>query len=210
MLIYNINMKLTKQDIQFIDKYLKESGVKYVDIRYEMTDHVATALEGMEGSFYESFKSYMLQHKKELLNSNSKFTKAAGKRAIKIMLQNILKPLTVVVFIVFFTALTIIVNYFSQIQALEVYSQIYVLLMLSVILYYKYFSTRYHKYSIIDKLKAIMFTTLYIVFVLVRPEGLIDDVNVIITYYSLLSAFFVSSFIGYKTLVDKYKLQYND
>lgn len=203
-------MKLTNQDIRFIDKYLEESGVKYADIRYEMTDHVASALEEMEGSFYDSFKSYMLQHKKELLNSNSKFTKAAGKRAWRMMMHSLVRPLTLVIFILFFTLLKNLSNYFSQIQVLELYSSIYVILMIAVILYYKYFSTRYHKYSIIDKLKATLFTTLYIVFVLVKPERFIENENFIIAYYSFLSAFFVSSFIGYKTLVDKYKLQYND
>lgn len=203
-------MKLTNNDIQFIDRYLEQSGIKYADIRYEMTDHVATALEGMEGSFYDNFKDYMLQHKKELLNSNSKFTKAAGKRARRMLLHNILRPLTLVIFILFFTVLKSLINYFSQIMVLELYSGIYVFLMIAVILYYKYFSTRYHKYSIIDRLKAIMFTTLYVLFVLVKPERLIENVNFIIAYYSSLSAFFVSSFIGYKALVDKYKLQYND
>ena len=38
-------MKLTLQDIQFIANYLKNSEVIYYDIRMEMLDHVATAVE---------------------------------------------------------------------------------------------------------------------------------------------------------------------
>ena len=38
-------MKLTTENIQFIDNYLKSSGVIYYDIRMETLDHVATAVE---------------------------------------------------------------------------------------------------------------------------------------------------------------------
>jgi len=38
-------MKLTKQQIQFIDNRLKLSGVKYWDIRIEMLDHIVTDVE---------------------------------------------------------------------------------------------------------------------------------------------------------------------
>ncbi len=67
-------MKLTKENIQFIDNYLKNSDVIYYDIRMEMLDHVATAVEQkMEAEnldFYEAFKSYMVVNKKEILKGN--------------------------------------------------------------------------------------------------------------------------------------------
>ena len=210
MLIYNINMKLTKENIQFIDNYLENSGVKYIDIRFEMTDHVATALEGMEGSFYDSFKSYMLQHKKELLQSNSKFTKAAGKRALKIILLGLLKPATLIVFILCYIILKVLLNYFPQAQVLDIYSAVYVFFMAAAVLKYKYFRTKYHKYSVIDKINAVLFTTLYVVFILIRPDILIYNLDFLIIYYSGLSAFFISSISAYKTLINKYKLQYSE
>ena len=53
-------MKLTTENIQFIDNYLKNSEVIYYDIRVEMIDHVATAVEQkMEAEnldFYDAFK----------------------------------------------------------------------------------------------------------------------------------------------------------
>jgi hypothetical protein len=67
-------MKLTKEEIQFIDTYLVNSEVFYVDIRQEMIDHVATGVEAImaeEGlDFYDAFKAYMVAHKKELLKNN--------------------------------------------------------------------------------------------------------------------------------------------
>ena len=67
-------MKLSKENIQFIDNYLKNSEVIYYDIRMEMLDHVSSAIEQkMELEhldFYDAFKSYMVVNKKEILKGN--------------------------------------------------------------------------------------------------------------------------------------------
>ncbi len=69
-------MKLSKQEIQFIDNYLINSNIVYVDIRQEMLDHIATALEekiSLENiDFYDAFKDYMIINKSELLNKYHK------------------------------------------------------------------------------------------------------------------------------------------
>jgi hypothetical protein len=44
-------MKMTKEDIQFIEDYLKENGISYWDIRLEMIDHIACDMENKEGSY---------------------------------------------------------------------------------------------------------------------------------------------------------------
>lgn len=75
--------KLTTDEIQFIDTYLANSGVEYLDIRYEMTDHVATAIEDMDGDFMEDFKSYMIKSKQQLLSDNKKFKRLAAVHAAK-------------------------------------------------------------------------------------------------------------------------------
>ena len=67
-------MKLSKENIQSIDNYLKHEGFIYVDIRMEMVDHIANAVEGkMEVeslNFYDAFKSYMISNKKEIMKQN--------------------------------------------------------------------------------------------------------------------------------------------
>ena len=72
-------MKLTKEYIQFIDNYLKNSEVIYYDIRMEMLDHVATAVEkkmqAEDLDFYDAFKSYMVVNKKGLMEQNEKTLK---------------------------------------------------------------------------------------------------------------------------------------
>ncbi len=67
-------MKLIKEQIRFIDAFLIKNKVIYVDIRQEMLDHIALALEEkMEienQDFYDAFKGFMEQHKKEILINN--------------------------------------------------------------------------------------------------------------------------------------------
>nr|WP_322625463.1 hypothetical protein [uncultured Flavobacterium sp.] len=74
---------LTISEIKFIDTYLSNSGVEYLDIRYEMTDHVAKAIENMDGDFMEDFKSYMIKNKQQLLSDNRKFKRLAAVHAVK-------------------------------------------------------------------------------------------------------------------------------
>jgi hypothetical protein len=76
-------MKLTANNIKFIDRYLENSGVKYFDIRVEMVDHIASALEDREGDFYDNFRGYMVGHKSQLLSSNRRFKNAAIGTALK-------------------------------------------------------------------------------------------------------------------------------
>jgi hypothetical protein len=67
-------MKLSIEEIQFVDNYLKNSGVFYIDIRTEMLDHVATAVESKmqetNMDFYDAFKEFMVKNKKELMKNN--------------------------------------------------------------------------------------------------------------------------------------------
>jgi len=68
-------MNLSKEELQFIDTYLKNSDVIYTDVRLELTDHVASAIEveleeNPNETFYEVFKSYMIHNKKSLLKNH--------------------------------------------------------------------------------------------------------------------------------------------
>lgn len=89
--------KPTKQNIQFIDTYLQNSDVKHVDIRLEMVDHVATAIETKMAqsneSFYYVFKDYMVENKRRLLEDNKQFIKAATTKLSNGILKTFIKPL---------------------------------------------------------------------------------------------------------------------
>lgn len=98
-------MSLSKENIQFIDNYLKNSEVIYYDIRMEMLDHVASAVEQkMETEnldFYDAFKSYMVLNKKEILKGNSIWS-MYSKGTILSFLKFLIKPFMILIGILFY------------------------------------------------------------------------------------------------------------
>ena len=98
-------MKLSSDQIHFIDTYLINSEVIYVDIRLEMLDHIALAVEQkMESEnqdFYDAFKDFMLQHKKEILVNNKK-PREFSWDSIKYFLLFLVKPTMLVFGVVLF------------------------------------------------------------------------------------------------------------
>ena len=112
-------MKLTLENIKFIDNYLKNSEVIYYDIRMEMLDHVATAVEQkMEVEnldFYDAFKSYMVVNKKEILKGN-KFWSIYSKDTILNFLKFLIHPIMILISVsfYFFYKNVAVSNYFSE------------------------------------------------------------------------------------------------
>ena len=86
-------MSLSSENIKFIDNYLKNSEVIYYDIRMEMLDHVATAVEQkmqVENlDFYDAFKSYMVLNKKGLMKQNERTLKLDFKAIFPFLKFNI-------------------------------------------------------------------------------------------------------------------------
>lgn len=93
-------MKLTNQDLQFIDNYLTNSGVFYLDIRMEMMDHVASAVEKKMQEedliFYDAFKDYMVANKKELMKNNREGIGYSDTKTFKEGFSFLLKPWSLV------------------------------------------------------------------------------------------------------------------
>lgn len=85
--------KLTVSEIEAIDASLEYAGVEYLDIRYEMTDHVAAAIEATPGdSFGQAFDDYMQLHRNELLRNYKKFRRIALRRALNSWVKTLLQP----------------------------------------------------------------------------------------------------------------------
>lgn len=112
-------MKLTKENIQFIDTYLENSDIRYVDVRMEMVDHVASEIEtkfeaGNTRDFYNVFKDYMVINKSMLLANNKQFLKATDKKIFKALLKELKKPITVLLFLFLFGALYVLSQEFDN------------------------------------------------------------------------------------------------
>lgn len=203
------NKVLAPEQLQFINNYLENSGVKYLDIRYEMTDHVATALENREGDFYENFRLYMLDNKKSLLDSNSHFSAIARKRAMRLLLHSMYKPVGVISFLFFFLSPLWAENYLGKEQFRENITSGYLIIVIGTLVYLKFIHpSKNNQYSVIDKMLGLFMATLYILFVVIKPDRLTDNSFVVIGYYSLLSSFAVATVFSYRKLKKFYKIQY--
>ncbi len=97
-------MNLTKENIAFIDAYLKKSDIEFIDIRMEMLDHVANAIEAKMQqenlNFYDAFKDYMVVHKKGLIQSFESQKKELKYKSIVILLRNFTKPYAVALVVI--------------------------------------------------------------------------------------------------------------
>ncbi|WP_296147199.1 hypothetical protein [uncultured Flavobacterium sp.] len=69
--------QLSREEIQFINAYLKKSEVIYDDVRAELVDHIASAVEDKIDqenlAFYDAFKDFMIHNKKEILKKRNYF-----------------------------------------------------------------------------------------------------------------------------------------
>jgi len=197
--------KLTPQQLSYIDRYLKNSDVFYDDIRYEMTDHVASAIENMEGNFYDNLYSYMAEHRTELLESNKVFKKLAFDKAVSLITKTLanvqLYSVTAILFATAYFAGTIAGN-----ETITDNLHIALILILTVVLlnfwYYKIFSSR--SYSVIDKL----LTVVYFGAIVIRVDMFIENTILLNLYYSFCIAFFILLTQSLYRLKRKYKLRY--
>lgn len=145
--------KLTKENIQFIDNYLKNSDVEYLDVRVEMTDHVASEIEakmakGDDRGFYEIFKTYMLENKTTLLKSMKKFRKQADKKVLRLVLQNLYHPKTIV-------SSTILTFSFFQLDFLSQNREVWIsftVIMLAIVIFLHFTFGRGQKFSALSRL----------------------------------------------------------
>ena len=114
-------MKLSNQEIRFIDHYLQKADVIFVDVRLELTDHIASAVEEKmeveELPFYDAFKAYMVVNKKMLLASNRRNFKNF-KNAIISFSKTFIKPQN----IIFAIMLLFGFRYLNQLISLEIMS----------------------------------------------------------------------------------------
>lgn len=198
-------MKLTADNIKFIDSYLVNSGVKYIDIRMEMVDHIATALEQTEGMFYDNFRKYMAEHKMQLLKANRNFAYAALKSALRQMGLQMLGPWFLIPL-----ALMLIVLYFSKltiIDSLNIAEGVYSTAVVAFAMYFVY--RRFIKkfpYSVADSIicSATLFN--YISNRMINFRGLDDTYR--LAGYIFCTAFAIAAFRVYIKIISGYKQKY--
>lgn len=102
-------MKLTQDQIKSIDTYLKNTDIHFVDVRMELLDHIASAVEqDMEEnnqSFYDAFKAYMVLKKKQLEKDYEKLRKDLQKKSFGVLGRKMITVPFLVLFVISLCAL---------------------------------------------------------------------------------------------------------
>lgn len=98
--------RLTNEQIEKIHAALKKTGVLYVDILHEMTDHIASELEDTDGDFDRNLRLYMGRHKKELRRLNRKRIFVSWGESYKGLFKNAFSLKFIAFFGLLFIALT--------------------------------------------------------------------------------------------------------
>lgn len=76
-------------EIRKIENKLVDMGFRFADIRFELTDHVANALEETEGTFDYALKHYLHTNKKQLENTYHKLVNRYRLQAYKKFFGNV-------------------------------------------------------------------------------------------------------------------------
>ena len=198
--------KLSREEVQFIDDYLYNKGVYYIDVRCEMTDHVATALENMEGGFRENFSGYMRANLKELLATNKKFKRKATSEAWRLFTGMLKKPLFLLAIALQLLLAFIIGKYAGMDTVNDVFMGVHIVVYASFYFSWIYFwAFKKNRYSVIDKL-LIMSFFLPMSF---RLSGSIENINFLLVFYCIYTGLLCALLLTVIQIYNKYRFRFN-
>ncbi|WP_281979546.1 hypothetical protein [Tenacibaculum mesophilum] len=176
-------MELTKEQIKRIDIFLEGIGIEYIEIRFEMVDHIATEIESTvedTNAFFEGkgfqvpFIKYMLSRKKALKNRYEKQTKKLHWYYTKTILKDILKkviyPKNVLVILFFL----FICFFFGPKYVKETSVFIFSSLMLNLV-YTSYVSYNFiKKYKLLKIVKTYSFVSSFVIIIALNFPNFLD------------------------------------
>lgn len=196
---------LTPKQVQFIYNYLEHSGIEYLDARVEMADHVASALEGMEGDFNENFRQYMLQNKDSLLKQYSTFKKSALKKGLTVLKDNVLSVwfLAAVVFLVLLRYPA--AKFYDDETITEAYltvSFVPSVILGGYLIYSKVFSK--WTFSILDQI----FGAFLIAGFIIDPVHFLESPLSLAIYYSVGIVFNIATTVSFHKIYQRYNRLY--
>lgn len=210
-------MKLSSQNIQFIDTYLKNSDIQFIDVRMEMVDHVASEVEAMmeqeQLSFYNAFKHFMVLHKKELQKTNDNFTRATDKKVLCQVASRCVKPSALAVFIAVFLLLQVVADYWDPTRFARFLPV--GLLMTAIIFYYflRDLNKSENRFSGLERVGLVLFLFFQIVqlfFSVWGNKGPLDNfMNINFVFIALMAVVTIAFMQTIVQLKKQYHTQYS-
>jgi len=203
-------MKLSNQEILFIDQYLQKADVIFVDVRSELTDHIASAVEEKmeveELSFYDAFKAYMVENKKMLL-ATSRLNFTNYKNGMIRFSKTFIKPQNI-----FFAIMLLFgFRYLNQLISLEMMSQVLffmIFLFAFVQAIYTFFIIK-KRYLYLENSSSVLLV-IYYVNLFSNGFGL-HAKNFIGNQFSIgITLFLLFAYVGYcVTTIRKFRIKYS-
>jgi len=145
-------MELTKEQIKKIDLFLEGIGIEYIDIRFEMVDHIASEIENTVedtnaffkyNGFQTPFIKYMLSRKKEYFDSYKKQKRKAFwfniKRTLIAVFKESIKPINFIVILLFLFAINLLEKF-----SLKYTSEV---IFISFFLSFFYFTIKFNQFK---------------------------------------------------------------
>ncbi len=200
-------MKLSKENIQFIDTYLQNHDVFYVDVRFEMIDHIASAVEEkMQNEnidFYDAFKNYMILNKNEILKQNND-TSSFSLNEFKRFFVFLLNPSAVIFAVIVYFGFNRINIQNRTINPFNFYSFFFFIVILIAVfqITYFYFILKKRFYAI-EKNGQILLVVYYLNMFLLNNYGNSDKpslISITIVFFLLFSysLFFVKEILKFR------------
>jgi len=203
-------MKLTEEQIQFIDRALADADFKYSDIRYEITDHIATAIERQEGDFYVNFDSYIQAHRSEIFKTKRQFIKLARRKAITALGNNLCKPWAIALIVIINAAGIYAHKFYERADVADALDQIFHAIFFIMLLPLAY---RYLIYKQVYAAAVTAGSTLGMIFCIglpgLRIHRLLRNSDLLFTYYGVIITLAVALLVTTYKLDRTYKLRYN-
>lgn len=204
-------MKLNKEDIKFIDNFLEKKGIKYLDIRSELLDHLATEFE--EKSSDVLLDDYLL--------SKIKFIKDFSKKQQKTIHWNYQKQLWLqfakffykAKYMLIFSGLVALGYALLQILTLDNFSLICYFTLLVLVVYPVFYQIKYSKavkkvQSMQSLFTIIALPSFFLYTFNVAKDFLVENFWFLILYYSLSILLGISALIvienDRKKVLEKY------
>lgn len=209
--------KLSIENIQFIDRYLSHEII-FTDIRAEMVDHVASAIEqkmtdGDSRTFYYIFKDYMIINKELLYKTNRKFLRSIDYKAGKRLLKNVFSFKGILIFLVVFFSFNILENYLQPQQFLKVIKNSpMVILFIIGFIYLISIKRRKERFSAIERL-GLYFLFIhqfsYIFFMLQNKDYSFTNENLLLLTLTLIATFLITLVLMFLFTAVQYKKEYS-
>jgi hypothetical protein len=209
-------MSLSPDQIKFIDTYLKNSDIQYIDVRMELVDHVATEVEKqmkVKGiTFYDAFKDFMVMYKRDIGRDYERLKKKLQLTSFQRIWPALIKPWMLLLLIAIFFFLENFEFLFTRAFPHSYF--VFGSLILVIIVYWvSTFPQKKYRYSSLESLLwplTISFYILHFVFNFSRNKPLFYEefpyiINFFVAFYTCFLIAFVIQFFNVRR---SYKLKF--